>query len=434
MNYHKQIFNFLIFILITSINAEVSASEVLKVEIVHSNGAYQLYRGGKPYLIKGAGLVSKRIDSLASHGGNSLRNWTTVSKSTNTQDLLDSALAEGVTVSLCLSMGTERTGFDYDNPDMVAAQFEKARAEVLKYRAHPALLTWIIGNELNHDYTNPKVYDAVNDVSKMIHALDPNHPTTTTLAGLKADALKDVDERATDLDFVSLQAYGSLNDLPDFIKQTGYTKPFMVTEWGTIGYWEMEKTTWGAPVELNSSEKANNYLFNYNSKLKAVSNQLIGSYAFLWGQKQERTATWFGLFTEAGEETETVDVMHYIWNGSWPSNRSPSLKSMTLDGKSSRQNVMLKVGENYTAVVDAFDHEDDELSYKWQVKPTSRSKNAGGDFEENIKVLQNVIENPHSKLVQIKAPTQTGAYRLFVYVYDGKGHAAHANIPFYVKH
>ena len=31
-----------------------------------------------------------------------------------------------------------------------------------------------------------------------------------------------------------------------------------------------------------------------------------------------------------------------------------------------------------------------------------------------------------------KPPTQPGAYRLYTYVFDGKGHAAHANIPFYV--
>jgi hypothetical protein len=32
----------------------------------------------------------------------------------------------------------------------------------------------------------------------------------------------------------------------------------------------------------------------------------------------------------------------------------------------------------------------------------------------------------------VQAPAKSGAYRLFVYALDGKGHAAHANIPFFV--
>ena len=57
----------------------------------------------------------------------------------------------------------------------MAAQLEYARNEVMKYKDHPALLTWIIGNEANLNFRNPKVFDAINDISKMIHELDPNH-------------------------------------------------------------------------------------------------------------------------------------------------------------------------------------------------------------------------------------------------------------------
>ena len=412
---------------------EANRSTAVKVEVITTDDGYQLMRGGEPYHIRGAGLEFGDIVSFAAHGGNSIRNWTTENDIETAQEVLDKALANGVTVALCLPMGVEHWGFDYDDSAAVAAQLERFRGEVLKYRDHPALLAWIIGNELNYDYTNSKVYNAVNNVSKMIHDLDPNHPTTTTAAGLGANVLEDISARATDLDFVSFQVYGQLAILPDFIEETGYQKPFFVTEWGAIGHWEMPKTAWGAPIEATSSEKANIYLNGYRTKLEPLTNQLLGSYAFLWGQKQERTPTWFGLFTEAGEETETVDVMHFIWNGSWPDNRSPQLRSMRLDGKTAHQSVTLRAGEAYVAIVDVFDHDDDPLTYRWEVKPESDAKQVGGDFEEAIQSLARLIGSPAAAQTQITAPPESGAYRLFVYAYDGRGHAAHANIPFYVN-
>ena len=413
-------------------NMESKSSSAVKVEIVTNDNGYQLLRGGEPYRIKGAGIEYGDIDSFAAHGGNSIRTWSTRDGDRTAQDVLDNALKNGVTVALCLRLGVEHWGFDYDDPEAVAAQLEEMRAEVLKYRDHPALLVWIIGNELNYDYTNAKVYDAVNDVSIMIHELDPNHPTTTTISGLKPDAVTDISTRAPDVDFISFQVYGSIKSLPEFVKQPGYEKPFFVTEWGAIGHWEVDKTRWGAPIEATSSEKADTYLNGYRNKLEPLEGHLIGSYVFLWGQKQERTPTWYGMFTESGEETETIDVMHYIWNGTWPDNRSPRLESMSLDGKLAKQNVELTAGQLYEATVKVSDPDNDLLRYRWEVKPESDAKQGGGGFEKPIESLDSLIGDASAPSIQLSAPQELGAYRLFVYIYDGHNHVAHANVPFYV--
>ena len=404
----------------------------VKVEIVKTDVGYQLMRGGEPYVIKGAGMGIDDIERFASHGGNSIRNWTTTSEYQDVLALLDSAHEHGVTVALGLPMRAERHGFDYDNPEAVEKQLEVFRQDVIKYRDHPALLVWIIGNELNHSYSNPAVYDAVNDVAAMIHELDPNHPTTTTLSGFKPDVIGEIKVRAPQLDFISFQMYGSLFGLHDAMNQLGFTDPFMMTEWGTIGYWEMETTSWGVPVELTSTEKADVFLRADREVLSPLEGQLIGSYVFLWGQKQERTSTWFGLLTEADEETEAVDAMHFIWNGEWPANRTPQVRSIKLDGKGYKQNVTLLSGQGYEAEFDVLDHEGDPLTFRWEVKPESNETVEGGDFEKTIDSIEGLLSDPDAAATRLTAPAP-GEYRLFAYATDNHGHAAHANIPFLVE-
>ena len=250
----------------------------VKVEVVKGRDGYVLLRGGEPYIIRGAGMVFDDVARFAANGGNSIRNWTTDSRVQDVGQLLDAAQAHGVTVALGLPMRPERHGFDYDDPAAVAAQRETLRADILRYRDHPALLAWIVGNELDHSSTNPRVWDAVEDVARMIAALDPNHPVTTALAGYDAKIANEVLARAPSLDFLSFQLYGSLFSLPERIRSSGFSRPFMVTEWGTIGYWEMEKTGWGAPVELTSGEKADVIARGWCEVLSAFPGQLIGSY------------------------------------------------------------------------------------------------------------------------------------------------------------
>jgi hypothetical protein len=404
----------------------------VKVEISRTEDGYQLLRGGKPYRIKGAGMAVDRVAAFAKHGGNSIRNWTTGDEPQNIQAFLDEAHDNGVTVMLCLPMQAERWGFDYNNTAAVGEQLEGFRKKVIKYRNHPALLGWIIGNELNHDYTNSRVYDAVNDVSRMIHELDPNHPTTTTVAGFFPEVVTDIQARAPDLDFISFQAYGMLFAFPKLMKKAGFDAPFMVTEWGAIGHWEVGRTEWGAPIEATSSEKADIFMRANKSILTKMHGQLLGSYAFFWGQKQERTPTWFGLLTESGEKTEAADVMHYIWNSAWPDNRSPQVRTMRLAGRQPSANVRLKPGARAKARVIVVDPDGDPLTYRWELKPESGATQVGGDHEEAVRNLDGFIDDADSSTVRITAP-EPGAYRLFVYAYDGRGNAAHANFPFLVN-
>jgi hypothetical protein len=407
------------------------AMRPIKVDIKKTDAGYQLLRGGKPYAIKGAGMAIDDIERFAARGGNSIRNWTTNNAVQDVEELLDKAHAHGVTVALCLQMVAERHGFDYDDAEAVARQLGALTEEVLKYRDHPALLVWIIGNELNHSYSNPAVFDAVNDVAKMIHELDPNHPTTTALERFDAEVVAQVRMRAPELDFMSFQTYGSLFGLPTDLAATGFEEPFMVTEWGAIGYWEMELASWGAPIEMSSSGRADKVLEANRDVLQELAGQLLGSYIFMWGQKQERTPTWFGLVTETGEQNETADVMQRIWTGSWPDNRSPRVGAMRLDGRIAAQSIMLEPGREYVAEFEVADPDGDALRYHWEVKPESDVTTAGGDQEAPIESLPGLLTDADKATVYLAVP-EPGDYRLFAYAYDGQGHAAYANIPFLV--
>jgi hypothetical protein len=401
----------------------------IPVEIVESDGSYQLLRGGEPYEIHGAGLEFADISVFASHGGNSFRTWRT----DNAAELLDEALEHGVTILMCIEIGRERHGFDYDDEAAVAAQLEFARQEVLKYKDHPALLGWIIGNEPNLNFRNPKVFDAINDISKMIHEVDPNHPTTTALAGISEELYELIKQRASDLDFISIQMYGDIINLPRYVRKIGLEGPYMVTEWGAIGHWEVGRTEWGAPIEQNSTDKAANYRKSWDVAIASDPDQIIGAYVFLWGQKQERTPTWYGMLLADGSKTETIDVMQNIWTGSWPENRTPKVTSLRLDGKKAESNITLNAGAEYTTETATSDPEGDELTYRWEVMRESAATQTGGDKESIPETLDEAIVATSGTSATVRAPSEPGAYRLFVYVYDGHGSAGHANIPFRVK-
>jgi hypothetical protein len=413
--------------------AMVDNNKPAKVELKKEEGKFQLYVNNEPFYIKGAGLEFGQIPTVAKHGGNSFRTWRTENGQQSGKEVLDEAQKNGLMVTMGIEVARERHNFDYDDATAVKEQLDRIKQEVMALKDHPALFIWAIGNELNLRATNPKVWDAVNEISQMIHEVDPNHLTTTTLAGISQREIDLIKERCTDLDLLSVQLYAKIIELPQQIKEFGWNGPYMVTEWGATGHWEVPKTEWNAPIEENSTLKAANYLKRYKAAIEVDSLQCVGSFVFLWGQKQERTPTWYGVFLEDGSETESVDVMHYIWNGTWPENRTPQIESYTLNNKTAYENVVLKENQEVFALFKVKDIENDSINFKWELLPESTDLGDGGDFEKRPEAVEIKIISTNNGELKFKAPEVKGAYRLFCYANDGKSHTATANIPFKVN-
>ena len=230
-------------------------AETSKCEVREAQGKWQLFVDGKPFRVQGAGLEFGNMDALAAHGANAMRTWRTNNGRRTGKQVLDDAHERGLKVMMGIEVGRERKGFDYNDEAAVARQLKRIRREVKQLKDHPALIIWGIGNELNHHATNPKVWDAVNDISEMIHELDPHHLTTTSISGMSPDVVRQIKERAPDIDILSVQMYAEIEILPQHIANSGWDGPILVTEWGATGYWEVGKTSWGAPLENDSSTK-----------------------------------------------------------------------------------------------------------------------------------------------------------------------------------
>lgn len=405
------------------------------VKLKKENGKYQLYKDGKAFYIKGAGLGSgvEKMEGFQKHGGNSIRTWSVNSGKYSGKEILDEAQRLGLMVCMGIHIGRERHGFDYNDPKAIKEQFDRVKAEVTELKDHPALLMWGIGNELNLSYENNKVWSAVNEISKMIHEVDGNHPTTTMLAGAETNMLKDVMKLAPDLDLISFQFYGALYKLPGLIEKANYTGAYIVSEWGTTGHWEVEKTKWNRPIEETSSQKAQAFKERYTNIIQNDKDHCIGSYVFLWGQKQERTPTWYGLILKSGEETEMVDMMHYLWNNKWPDNRAPQLNDLLLNGQNAAASITVKENQVCNSKVFAIDPDSDTLSYKWEIlnEVPVEKQSEGGDFEPSSDKVLGFDYGQKGDELTFKAPPK-GEYRLFIYVIDHQGNAATANIPFLV--
>ena len=400
-----------------------------RVEVRKTAGGWELLRDGRPFYIRGVG-GSRYLQQAASAGANTVRTWS----SRHLERVLERAERYGLAVCAGLWMPQRRHGFDYRDREAFQRVKKKLLARVRRYRNHPNLLLWVVGNEVvGSDMTNRHAYLAIEEMAREVKEADPHHPVATVVAdigpgGIKARMVK---AYCPSVDILGVNSYGGLRTLPERLRAADWGKPYMVTEFGPPGPWESRRAPWGSAVELTSTEKGRYYYQSYESGVARQTKWSLGAFVFYWGTKGEETPTWFGMFLPGGIRLAPVDYMQYVWTGRWPANRCPEILFL----RSPAALRTIAPGKKVKVTYRVTDPEGDPLTRHWYLTREFRKpdrKNPKLTIVTFRRLPSVSISEESAGKAWLRVPSRAGIYRLHLEVRDDAGGGATANFPFRV--
>ncbi|MER7052481.1 discoidin domain-containing protein [Streptomyces sp. NPDC000351] len=397
------------------------------VEVTGSQGDWQLTVGGQPYTVKGLTWgpsiadAPKYMPDVKSMGVNTIRTWGTDG---GTKPLLDSAAAHGIRVvngfwlqpgggpgsGGCVDYVTDTT---YKNN--MLTEFAKW---VEAYKSHPATLMWNVGNEsvlgLQNCYsgaeleTQRNAYTGfVNDVAKKIHSIDPDHPVTSTDAW--TGAWPYYKRNAPDLDLYSMNSYGDICGVQEDWEEGGYTKPYIVTEGGPAGEWEVPDDANGVPDEPTDVQKAEGYAKAWDC-VTGHEGVALGATLFHYGVEHDFGGIWFNLVPDGLKRLSYYAVKKAYSGSTSGDNTPPVITDMAVDPASSAA-----AGEEFTVRADVRDPDGDPITYKVFLS----GNYASGDK----RLVEAEWRSAGNGTFAVTAPEKLGVWKVYIQAEDGRGNA-----------
>ena len=409
-----------------------SCSAPSGIEIKESEGAFKLYVDGVETYIKGVG-GTYRLDVASQSGANAFRTWGGDVESIKK----DVALATQNNMYIMQGIAMTNDSASYYDEEYKNKVREEVKLLAETFKNEKAILSWGIGNEIELGNANIGVaWKFVEELAQLIKSIDMRHLVSTVIS-YNPSALDSIAKYAPSLDYVGINVYGPMDKVKSVVDKSLYKGPIMITEWGPTGWWETATTEWKAPIEQTSEEKRLVYEERYTEYIQK-NPRCLGSFVFLWGQKEERTPTWFSMFVEdsvdklplKGEKTPMVEAMQRVWTGKELTETAPVVKRMTINEETALDNVQVKAGSLFKANVQAVDKENERLTYVWEVLKEATVLGFGGSYEPRPERVGDVLvtdANTYEGMIN-----EAGAYRLYVYILDNTGFVSTVNIPFQV--
>ncbi|MGM1062839.1 discoidin domain-containing protein [Saccharothrix sp. Mg75] len=391
------------------------------VHVTGSQGNWQLTVDGQPWTVKGLTWgpppadAARHMPELRSMGTNTLRTWGTDG---STRPLLDAAAANGMRVingfwlqpgggpgsGGCVDYLTDAT---YKNDVL-----NTIRQWVTAYEDHPGVLMWNIGNEsilgLQNCYSGTELEDQrvayakyLNEAALAVKAIDPGHPVTNTDAWTGAWAYLKAHTPA--LDLYSVNSYGNVCEVRADWVAGGYTKPYILTEAGPAGEWEVPDDVNGVPAEPTDVQKRDGYAQAWNCVVghRGVS---FGGTLFHYGTEHDFGAVWFNL-TPAGKKRLSFYAVQRAFGGATPTNTPPVISAMNLP-------TAVAAGAPLAIDVAAGDPDGDAIT--WSAAFNSKYVDgSGGLADAPVRVDGNRLT--------VTAPDRLGVWKVYVLAEDGRG-------------
>ncbi|MFD4959559.1 discoidin domain-containing protein [Microbacterium sp. NPDC058389] len=394
------------------------------VAVTGTEGDWKLRVDGQPYTVRGftwgppMGDAAQYMDAFTATGANTTRTWGT---DAGTVTLLDAAAAKGVRVIngfwLVPGGGPGSGGcIDYTTD---ANYKSTTKADILKwvgvYKTHPATLMWNVGNEsllgLQNCYSGAQLEaqrvayaQYVNEVAVAIHAADPTHPVTSTDAW--TGAWPYYRDHAPALDLLSVNSYGDICGVKGAWEAGHYGKPYIITEGGPAGEWEVPDDANGVPDQPTDLENAQGYVDAWRC-IRAHAGVALGGTLFHFGLEGDLGATWFNIYPGGNRRLAYYSIAE-VWNGSAvQGNRPPRIADMTIAHATS-----VEAGSTVTVDLPVTDPDGDALDIVTFVNSKYIDGNGGVTW---------VAHEQQGSRITFTAPARVGVWKSVIYVEDGHG-------------
>ncbi|MGV9362360.1 discoidin domain-containing protein [Amycolatopsis sp. NPDC003731] len=390
--------------------------------VTGTQGNWQLTVDGTPWTVRGltwgppAGEAAARMPELHAIGVNTVRTWGTDATS---RPLFDAAAANGIKVVAGFWLqpgGGPGSGGCVDYTTDTAyknTMLAEIRNWVTTYRAHPGVLLWNVGNEsilgMQNCYSGTQLEQNriaytrfVDQAAQAIHAIDANHPVTSTDAW--TGAWPYYKAYAPNLDLYAVNSYAHVCQVKQDWLAGGYTKPYLITETGPPGEWEVPNDGNGVPAEPSDQQKRDGYGTAWNCVL-AHPGVALGATLFHYGTEGDFGGVWFNI-TTGGEKRLSWYAVRKLYSGQTGGNTPPVIASMNLSRSGD-----VPAGGTFTATAAVSDPDGDPITYT---------------MGYNSKYLNNasgLIPAPFtgSGTFTVTAPQQPGVWKLYLYARDGHG-------------